>query len=106
LIAAQDHPALLQTFFNLPVGEYDGIRGALEILNFSVVGRDGPFCTVSHNEASIPPVVVDGPALNVTDRGAALLIDIPVLSGECDPAAGPIGTLTIDFANVSVGPKS
>lgn len=102
LIAAKDNPTLLTTYFTIPVGDYNGVSGTVEIENFQVQG-DSTFCTVANNELTIPHITVPGVALVVNEQGAALLIDIPVVNGDCntDTQQG-----TLNFGAVSISPKS
>ncbi len=100
LIAAKDNPTLLTTFFNIPVGDYNGLSGVVEIENFQVEG-DATFCTVAANQLTIPHLTLPGAALSVTEQGVAILIDIPVINGDCNTDTQQ-GTLTFGAASIAI----
>ena len=101
LIAAKDDPQLLKTF-NIPTGDYNGVEGTFEITTFKVAG-DPYSCVVSDPSRTIPKVIVNGAAMRMTEAGMSILIDIPVVSGNC-PGAGDVGTVTL--GNMTVAPHS
>lgn len=93
LIEAKDNPTKLGDF-NIPAGDYNGVKAALEIVNFKVEGEDS-YCLVEPSTYSFGPVLVQGTVLQVDESGnVSILIDIPVIEGTCDPNVGPVGTLS------------
>lgn len=100
LIASKDNPQYLRTF-QIPVGDYNAIEGSFEIVNFRVAG-DTAFCVVSNPVHTIPKISVEGAAVRVTDAGVQVVVDIPVISGNC-PADNAVGT--IQFGAMSVYPR-
>lgn len=101
LIAAKDNPQLLKTF-NIPTGDYNGVEGTFEITTFKVTG-DSFSCVVGNPLVTIPKIIVNGAAMRMTEAGMSILVDIPVISGNC-PGAGDVGTVTL--GNITVAPRT
>jgi hypothetical protein len=103
LIAAKDDPQYLATW-NLPVGDYNGLEGKFEVVDFKEAGHPDFVCLPPSNlqNVTIPKITLPNAFVRVTDTTTYnIVVDVPVVSGECLGNGLP-GTLA--FGNVTVAP--
>ncbi len=105
LIAAKDNPQFLATF-NLPVGDYNGLEGKFEVVDFKEAGHPDFVCLppTDLQTVTIPRITLQNAFLRVTDTATYnIVVDVPVLNGECTVNGG---TGTLAFGNVTVLPHA
>lgn len=103
LIAAKDDPQFLATF-NVPVGDYNGLEGTFQVVDFKEAGHPDFVCLppADLQNVTIPKITLENAFLRVTDTATYnIVVDVPVLNGEC-AVNGTAGTLS--FGNVTVAP--
>jgi hypothetical protein len=101
LVAAHDNPALLAVF-GIPVGSYNRVRGAINVVSFTTVDHPERTCTFANNPHRFD-YASDHAALVVTEAGLRITVDVPLdPHAEC-PANGAVGTLALRGVSVSLG---
>lgn len=96
LILAKDDPQFLKGF-NIPKGDYNGIRATYQIQSFET-GGNTCLPEVPLQGPQTIQVVVNTVVVTVDETGSArVVVDLPVISGEC-LVDGGTGTLTLGTA--------
>jgi hypothetical protein len=95
LVAAFADPQQLASF-NIPQGDYNGIRGFIDVVE--ITDAESETCPVSDDIEFGP--VISPQTITVDDTGSiGIDVTFPVLSGDC---VGGVGT--VSFGEITVGP--
>ena len=98
LVAAHDNPAKLGVF-DMPVGSYNRVRGAITVVGFTTVEHPDRTCRFEPNPVTFD-FATDKGALMVNDQGLKITVDVPLdPHAEC-PADGAVGTLSLQTITV------
>lgn len=101
LVAAADNPTLLQKF-NIPAGDYNGIEGQIDVIDFTVATGLTCLPPADLEVLDIPRIQIQNAFIRALDDGSVdILIDVPIVNGTC-AENGARGTLAFGTITLSL----